>query len=268
MRMWVDQDVICLRQSFPCTDDVILGRLLSRSPNALRIKASRLNIRKNTSIARETRQLTKTEEQVIVGGLFGDLCARISGNSRFPRLEGGHCQAQADYMRWKLAMLERLQWRVRSAKQNTYLFTSKSLKALQPYHQMFYPQGKKVVSPEALNVLNDFGLLIWYLDDGTYRKRDHTICLYTNSFTEREQHILCGWFWQNYHVLPHIYTATDQKNYPSKKWYYLYFPRHETTKLLTILAQFDIPDCMRYKFGHTTSSSTSPIVMENTPITA
>ena len=167
-----------------------LAQLIGRSPNALRIMASRLHILKENTALRQNLELNEVEKQVVLGGLLGDLHCRISETSLYAHLQGAHCEKQKDYLLWKVSLLKRLRCRVRKTVINAYWYESKNFKTLNRYHSLFYDTGRKQVSRNILDMLNDFGLLIWYLDDGSYSKRDKDINLYTNGFSYSEQLII------------------------------------------------------------------------------
>lgn len=245
---WTRQEIQLLKQEFPTKTDREVARALNTSPNAIRIKASRLGISKEITKIRNNLELNPIEEQIIVGGLLGDLSCRVTHTSKNAQLEGGHCAKQKQYMLWKLSLLKRLLFTFRKTKVNTYLYTSRSFKALNKYHYCFYNKGFKYINKEILDLLNEFGLLIWYLDDGTYHKRDKNIRLYTNGFSYNEQLTIKKWFQLKYNIDPSIHTVR-KKEYPGKFWYFLYFTVKDSKKLLNLFKNFEIPECMHYKLG-------------------
>ena len=246
---WTQSQVEDLKQSFPVIKDNKLAKVIGKSPNALRIKASRLGIKKRITYIRENLKLKPIEEQLVVGGLLGDLSCRITHTSKCARLEGGHSLKQKEYMLWKINLMHRLMFKIRGTEINTYLYQSKSFKALNKYYNLFYRKGFKSITKEILDLLNDFGLFVWYLDDGSYHKRDKTSSLHTNGFSFEEQILIKEWFQQRYDIDPRIYKFRRPKDYPNKIWYYLYFTVNDTKKLISLFQGFNIPDCMKYKFG-------------------
>ena len=254
--VWSRSEVKCLELNFPTMRDNKLAGIINKSPNAIRIKASRLWIKKNTTYVRKNLKLTKTEEQLVVGGLLGDLSCRKTSTSKYPRLEGGHSQKQKNYLIWKTNLLKRLDCNIRKSKINTYLYQSKSFKSLEKYYNFFYSTGTKTINREILNLLDDFGLLIWYLDDGHYFKRDKNINLYTNGFSYKEQLLIQTWFGEKYEFNPKIYETKDPKNYPEKSWFYLHFNVEDSKKLISLFKKFEVPNCMKYKLGFQNSHST------------
>jgi len=250
--VWSKEHIVCLEQNFPTLSDTELASVIGKSPNALRIKASRLGINKEITSIRLELELTSIEKQVIIGGLLGDLSCRISATSIYARLEGGHCERQKDYMFWKINLLQRLMFNVGRTAIGAYLYQSRNFKALNEYYTLFYSKGYKSINREILNLLDDFGLLIWYLDDGSYHKRDHCIYLYTNSFSLEEQNIISRWFVQKYNIKPRIIKI--RKNITNKQLddcYFLRINTSDTKRLLEIFSKFEVPNCMNYKLART-----------------
>ena len=58
------------------------------------------------------------------------------------------------------------------------------------YHDLFYKLGKKRIPSNILEFLTPISLAFWIQDDGSYHIRDHTLTLYTNSFSEAEVDLL------------------------------------------------------------------------------
>ncbi len=259
MMVWKKEEIECLKQNFPTTRDYELSKIIRKSPNALRIKASRLKIKKEITSIRNNLKLNNIEEQMVVGGLLGDLSCRIGRTSKNARLEGGHCLKQKEYLLWKINLMERLMFKTRKSKLNAYFYQSKNFKILNHYHTLFYNKGFKYISREILNLLDNFGLLIWYLDDGSYKKRDKNMVLHTNGFSFEEQLIIKSWFKEKYNITPYIQKSSDLKRYPNKFWHYLCFNVNDTKKLINIFKNFEIPDCMKYKLGISHSSTLDDI---------
>jgi len=243
---WKKNEINYLVNNFSSLSDGVLSSYLKKSINAIRIKASRLNLRKNSSIYRENLTLNKNENEIIIGSLLGDLSCRRTKTSKNCRLEGGHCLKQEGYAKFKINLLKKLKWCVRKT-ETAYYFQTKSFKCLNYYHDLFYSKRKKIITREILENVGRLGLLIWYLDDGSFRKRDKSSCLHTNGFSHVENLIIKKWFEEKWNIYPNIWKNKDNKKYPGKIWYFLYFPVSETVKLLKLFHNFKIPKCMEYK---------------------
>ncbi|MBR9701093.1 hypothetical protein GOV11_04475 [Candidatus Woesearchaeota archaeon] len=259
MKRWTQQDLKVLREHYPIANIETLSMFLDRTQISVRIQAHRYGIKRDVC-GKENLVLTKKEEQTIIGGLLGDLSCRKTHSSLHPRLEGGHCFRQREYLLWKTVLLKRLSWNIWVSKEGTYHYNSKTFPVLHKYHSLFYADGVKRIDENILSLVDDFGLLIWYLDDGSYKTRDKNVNIHTNGFDLEEQIIIQNWFFEKYGLIPRIYEAKDHKNYPGKVWYYLHFNKKDTEKLLNIFRKFDVPACIRYKLGYEISHSTSSSV--------
>jgi recombination protein RecA len=239
--LWTKEQINYLKENFPIKKDQEVAEFLGKSPNAVRIQASRLNIKKQSSIIRNNLTLSPEEEQVILGGILGDLhCTIKKPTSINACLEGAHCHRQVDYLYWKLDLLSNLVFNTRETKHNSLYFESKNYKCLNYYRDLFYHSGKKKVNEQILKKIDKLGMLIWYLDDGSYRRRDRMAVLYTNCFSLPEQNLIQSWFQERWGIDCRIYKATENQ-------FYLGFPVKDTKRLFSLFSEFDVPQCMRYK---------------------
>ncbi|MBS3114384.1 hypothetical protein J4448_04745 [Candidatus Woesearchaeota archaeon] len=250
---WNKSDVEYLEDNYSSSNDKVLAEYLHKSQNSIRIKASRLNLKKNSHIYRNNLQLNPEEEQIIIGGLMGDLHCRIARTSKYARLEGGHGFNQKDYLIYKINLLQRLKWTTRKSKQGI-LYQSRSFPCLNYYYHLFYKNNKKIVNSSILEKLDKLGLLIWYMDDGTYHKRDRRAFLHTNCFSYDEQLIIQKYFEEKWGIYTKVYISQGKNKYNGKVWYYISFPTEETKKLHKLFNSYDIPECMKYKFNFTYQS--------------
>jgi hypothetical protein len=244
---WNSLELGYLKENFSSNKDKSIAAFLNKSSNAIRIKASRLKLSKESTTYRNSLVLTLDEEQVILGGLMGDLYCTITHTSKNARLEGGHSKKQLGYLNHKISLLQRLKWSVRNNKDGNYLYESKSFPCLNKYYSLFYSNNKKIVNNTILNKIEKLGLLIWYMDDGTYHKRDGRSYLFTNCFTYDEQLVMQKYFEDKWGIYPKIYISNGKNEYINKVWYYLSFPVSETIKLHDLFRSFEVPECMKYK---------------------
>lgn len=157
-------------------------------------------------------------------------------------IEWAHGANQLEYSYWKSILLKRLEFNTRKTKHNTIHFTSKNYNCLNQYRNLFYPFGKKILNTRILDRMDKLGLFIWYLDDGSYHKRDKTITLYTNCFSLPEQKLMQKWFKDKWNLCCNIHKT-------SYSAFCLYFPAKEARKLLSLFSEFNVPQCMRYKLS-------------------
>lgn len=242
---WNKDQVEYLEYNYPNLSDNQLSINLQKSPNALRIKASRLNLKKTSSVYRNSLELSPVEEQVVLGGLMGDLHCRLTHTSKNARLELGHGSEQKEYLNYKINLLQRLKWMTRKSKDGRYHCESKAFPCLNIYHKLFYSNSKKTINNAILDKINTLGILIWYLDDGSYHSRDKSSRLHTNCFTFEEHIILKEWFEDKLKIFPRLHKSINDHG---NCVYILSFPVSETIKLHNLFKNFEIPECMKYKF--------------------
>ena len=243
---WSQKEINLLENSYVVQGENYLSEILDRSPNAIRIMASRLKIKKFDY--RNDIVLSYIEEQVLLGGLLGDMYCRIPKTCKNARIEGAHCKKQESYLLWKISLLNNLHFKLRRNNLGYLFFRSKNYSCLNYYFDLFYKNKKKEITCDILNKVNDFGLAIWYMDDGSYSKRDHNCSLYTNGFTYEENLIIKKYFETKWNIFPKIYIHKEIKRYPNKKWYFLNFNVAETKKLIKIIKPY-IHSSMKYKIG-------------------
>lgn len=243
---WNKKEINLLKDSYLHKGEYYLSNLLRKSPNSIRIMASRLGIKKLDY--RNRIRLSAVEEQVLLGGLLGDMYCRIPKTCKNARVEGAHCKQQEPYLLWKISLLRNLTFNLRRTKLGYLFFQSKAYFCLNYYSNLFYKNKKKEINVDILNKLAAFGLAIWYMDDGSYSKRDHNCNLHTNGFTYEENLIIKKWFENRWNILPKIYVHKEIKRYPNKKWYFLNFNVTETKKLIKIVRPH-IHSSMEYKVG-------------------
>ena len=243
---WTKEEISTLKRDYLEKGELHLSILLNKSPNAIRIKAFRVGLSKLA--LRENIKLIDSEEQIILGGLLGDLYCRIKRSCKNAQIEGAHSKKQEPYLLWKIKMLPSLSFNLRRTKLGYLFFESRTYPCLNEYYNLFYKEGKKKITQSILKKINQIGLAIWYMDDGSYAKRDRRCSLHTNGFTYDENLIIKEWFELRWNLFPKIYSHKEPKRYPGKVWYFLNFNTIETKKLLNLIKDYIHPS-MKYKLG-------------------
>lgn len=137
--------------------------------------------------------ITTLVDQLIVGTLFGDAHAAVPCKN--PRLSITHSIKDLLYLEWKYDILSscglvespiHFPSYERSGRINSICHTS-----LWKYRRLFYPNGRKTITPDAMNMLTPLSLAVWYMDDGNFYHRNNsgTIRLYTLAFSEDENRL-------------------------------------------------------------------------------
>lgn len=102
---------------------------------------------------------------------------------------------------------------------------------------------------DILRSIDERDLILWYLDDGSWHIKRHTMHLYSNMLNAEQTQILIERIEQLYGIAPRI--RTDRKQ-DGRSFYYLYFPRELVVKFRPIVRQYLIDNALTslyYKVG-------------------
>jgi recombination protein RecA len=113
-------------------------------------------------------------------------------------------------------------------------FTTAAHPDFMEFFELFYQNGRKVVSEEILHSLTPFSLAVWYMDDGYYRRNRGRAQLSTNSFTYEENVMIKKYFEEMWGVLPNIGRSDSGT-------YYLWFNTKNTIKFFDIIKDHILP---------------------------
>jgi len=209
-----------------------------------------------TKITEEIRlnpmPLSPRQEQIIIGTLLGDGNLFSHPRAKDWRFRTVSRFQDREYLRWKWRELRstglfpnsppiRVQkkgpcWRLYSLQHS--IFTE--------YRKLFYPGGKKVISPKVLELLDDLGLAVWYQDDGSFPSKDGKkggrLSLSTESFLLKEVELVRDWIFNKYGISFHISCAPSRGSKPVM-WLY---NRGDVSRFLDIVGPYIVP-CMSRK---------------------
>jgi len=197
---------------------------------------------------------TKIDEktkQILLGSLLGDGSVYSRSKKSAIYIET-HSKKQKEYLIWKNdkcfnffggKIIDYKQYEKVQKKyyEKTRLY-SRQLAILLDYRDIFYPKGKKKISSEILNQLNELGLAIWYCDDGNYHILGKNVRIMTDCFSYKEQKIIQKWFKKRFDLKCKITKRNTGR-------YFIEFNRNESNKFLKIVKNC-IPTPMKYKLGH------------------
>lgn len=100
----------------------------------------------------------------------------------------------------------------------------------------FYPDGKKRIPDEIINVLKDpLSLAVWFMDDGTldYRVKDHyAFRLATYSFSQKENELLAETLDENFGVV----ATVQQSKMRNQIYYRLYIGEEGRDRFINLIA--------------------------------
>jgi len=191
-------------------------------------------------------------EQFIRGSLLGDGCIpkKSLKNINF-RMAFTHCTEQLEYLKWKKSLLDeyelggvvgkylRVAERFIAGFYIQYVLKSKTHPIFSIFRDLYYPEGKKLICKEDLVKLDEFGLAIWYMDDGSIwnrKARSSCLVLYTNGFTKEDVHFLMKFLLNKWGIKSTYYKCENSIRISSL----------DTPKFIEIVSPH-IVDCLKYK---------------------
>lgn len=103
--------------------------------------------------------------------------------------------------------------------------------------KVFYKNGKKEVNQRILSKITPLGLAIWYMDDGTFNKREAELS--TQGYTFKENNIIKDYFQRKWDIKCRVVKRCN--SYLS-----IQFNTGNTIKLFQLIKSYIVP-CMYYK---------------------
>jgi len=212
-------------------------------------------LKTNREIAKETREnnhLSDKQKQLVLGALLGDGGMFVKENGK-RGVQLCHGDDQIEYLEWKKEILGNfLVQKSPSGYCGGYGKFGNNYRTIT--HQDFTDiygmlyrklagKSKKFVTRRYLNNINDFGLMVWFMDDGGVAK-DKDIRIATNGFSLSENKSIQKWLWQRYGIETNISFNS------SNKTYFLRFNVLNSKKLMRLFEKYIrfLPDCILYKF--------------------
>lgn len=187
--------------------------------------------------------------QFMMGNLLGDATiTKISGLAKHSRFSVAHKKDHVEYIKFKHNFL--CKYKLGSSKISEYKiynnrykkgffeevrFKSKSNPYFDNYRKLFYPRGIKII-PDIINKINDFGLTIWYMDDGSVTNDSYSLA--TNGFSEKEVERLIEILYNNFELKCSKYRSKDK--------YQILIYKESAEKFCNIINSHILP-IMKYK---------------------
>ncbi len=180
--------------------------------------------------------------QVILGSVLGDAHIELSKETKVPQYSVTHSGKQINYLKFMKDMLKP-ESKIRSRKESNshrFRFTHASLINLYP---LFYKNKKKFISKKILELLNEKGLAIWYMDDG-YLSAKKFVELCTHCFSKNENQKICDYLKEKWELNAKVYYSKPKKK--STGGYFIHFNRLSSMRFLTIINDYLLPE-LRHK---------------------
>lgn len=223
------------------------------------------------------RRFVNTHRSILYGMMLGD--ASINPRGKKAMMELGHSEAQKEYVFYKYDLLKPM---VRAAPKMimssvngkewpTWRFRTSGDVEWQKLWSIFhencrvehYSNGTrklyKTVNQRILDQLDDHGMAIWFMDDGSsshkYRKDklkvvNHNVKLCTHGYTEEENKLISGWLDLRYGISSVVYKDKNYlKDGTLRVYFNIYFRWKDwRDKMAPRLEQYFVPS-LRHKLG-------------------
>jgi len=194
---------------------------------------------------------TKEQLSVIIGMVLGDsYISKFREKRANSYLSTQHSIKQLEYVTYKMNLLKKLGFEVTKLYDVSILFKSirfdcRNSKLFNQLRKTLYPNNNKTIKRKWLNYLDEIGLAIWFMDDGSLTKRGKSgyLSLHTNSFNKEEHNIIVKYFKQVWGITP---TLRSTKRKDRINSFFLTFNPNETRKFIKIIKPY-ICDSMLYK---------------------
>ena len=189
------------------------------------------------------KHFTTRQREYLFGSLLGDDCLRKPEDGKYPALQVTHSTKQREYVDWKYSPWKsivpggiRRNITIKTAGKVYHAdsFRTAAHPEFTEFFEMFYQNGRKVVSEEILRNLTSFSLAVWYMDDGYYKRGRGKAQLSTNSFTYKENVILKKYFEETWSISPNIGKSDSGT-------YYIWFNTGNTIKFFNIIKNHILP---------------------------
>lgn len=196
-------------------------------------------------------RLTYSQEQILYGGLLGDLHVNKKGTMSLT-----HAKRQEEYLEFKTRVFGNLagptevyfdrsggskRWKVRTkSRAHTAFYTARSL---------CYVDRRKTLSREWLDRVDELGLAVWIMDDGhcarSKSKNTISVSVAVNAFSRVEVELLQAWLRTRWNI--DSFTSRDNAKYGDRDCGWSLVISGENAESLSDLIAPYVPESMRYK---------------------
>ena len=198
-------------------------------------------------------ELDEQQKQILIGSLLGDGSLSYSKNSNCYMYSEEHCPKQKDYLLWKNKVFR---FNINEEEKEIY----KTNRVFKYYRELFYPNGKKIITREILDKLEPLGLAVWFMDDGFYNYRLNNLSISTHCFGLEGNQIIQQYFKEKWDIDSKIIKIAKEKGYTAylngreikslRDNYYIKFNVEDAKKFIRVIKShiLQIPS-MHYKIG-------------------
>lgn len=205
------------------------------------------------------------KKSILIALVIGDGCITYSTNTvkgkayKYARLEVGHSIKQYEYCKWKADLCKSITGRKCNVSYKIIpeRIINKDYKAtpeiqackftcthryFRVLHKWLYPDGKKKLTSKYIQYLDELGLAIWYMDDGsTYVRPDGSAfnCEIHTHIPREDAEDLISMFHNKWNIKFNLHHVGNNQ-------YNLRTCSHEGAKFIKLISPF-VPECMAYK---------------------
>lgn len=213
--------------------------------------------RKNYPEPNKGLTLSPKQEEFVYAKLLGDGCITKSAHHNHFHFEFCHEYKQRDYVKYGAELLS--DWGTYSEKERERdpeiykkskwvecVFKSCNHPEFSRIKRHTHEYGRKIVNMEILDMLTDFGLAIWFMDDG-HCEKGNSGYLNTMSFTKEENELIVKWLWDKFQVRANIVAAGKSRN--GKNTLYRVRLVKSTWDRFCNIVEPHMNPCLMYKLG-------------------
>lgn len=170
-------------------------------------------------------------------------------NKNHPYLLIRHCEKQLEYLEWKRKLLKKYGFNcseihhVSNNGYGAYEFRTKSHKSLISVRNCLYRNNIKTFSQKVLNRIDELGLSIWYMDDGSITTtKNKSVLTISTCISKEENQIIIDFIEKRFNVK---FGQRKMKNH-----YALICGTKEARKFINIVSPYiNEIECMQYKLN-------------------
>jgi len=179
------------------------------------------------------KQFSQKQREYLFGALLGDDSLKMGQKRKYPFLAVGHSIKQRKYVEWKHEIWKQIvpggirrgiPIKVNGKIHLIDRFTTAAHPDFLEFFKLFYYNRKKVITRDILDKLTLFSIAVWYMDDGSYRRRRGRAQLSTNAFTYEENLLVQRYFEEAWDISCNVGTSDSGT-------YYIWFNAENTIKL-------------------------------------
>lgn len=219
----------------------------------------------------------KEKREMLIALIVGDGYINVKQfkNTKKGSLKLCHSPKQADYLDWKIRLIQKyglINTNMKISKYTRYSYLKEYnkkypgikadtayVKYLKHLHKWVYKNGEKNIDFILQNLTTPLSLSIWMMDDGTVykRKKKHIdgseyylapkFGLCTHDFKKDDNLKILEWFKKQFNI--DGYIVRNYKRNTGKYYYFLNFDKNNSKKIWDIIKPYVIEiECMRKKF--------------------